>query len=427
MIIHVVRRGDSIYSISQQYGVPMDKIISDNELKNPENLVIGQTIVVMNGTVRHTVTRGQSLYSIARRYGVTVNDILEANPQITNPSRISVGQVILIPPKSQKLGSMLVNGYAIGDISDNVLTKTLPYLTYFSIFSYQVRPDGSLSNMYEEPLINKAREQKVASLMVVTNIVEGKGFSSELARTILSSEDIQNTLLNNIVATLQEKNYYGLDIDFEYVYPSDREKYNAFLRKAVAKLRPLGYTVSTAVAPKISATQQGTLYEAHDYPVHGATVDHVIIMTYEWGYTYGPPMAVSPINEVRKVLNYAVTVIPRQKILMGMPNYGYDWTLPFVKGTAARSITNTEAVELAAKVGAVIQYDYTAQAPYFHYYDSQGRRHVVWFEDARSIDAKLRLVKEYGLGGVSYWTINSYFPQNWLVQQSLYDVTKVLQ
>ena len=138
-------------------------------------------------------------------------------------------------------------------------------------------------------------------------------------------------------------------------------------------------------------------------------------------------MAVSPINEVRKVLNYAVTVIPRQKILMGMPNYGYDWTLPFVKGTAARSITNTEAVELAAKVGAVIQYDYTAQAPYFHYYDSQGRRHVVWFEDARSIDAKLRLVKEYGLGGVSYWTINSYFPQNWLVQQSLYDVTKVLQ
>ena len=167
------------------------------------------------------------------------------------------------------------------------------------------------------------------------------------------------------------------------------------------------------------------LYEAHDYPVHGALTDHVILMTYEWGYTYSPPMAVAPINEVRRVLDYAVTAIPRDKIFMGIPNYGYNWTLPFVQGTAARAISNTGAVNLAANVGAVIQYDYQSQAPFFNYYDSDGRRHEVWFEDARSILAKLTLANTFRIGGISYWTIGSFFPQNWLVLSSVYDIIKV--
>ncbi len=111
---------------------------------------------------------------------------------------------------------------------------------------------------------------------------------------------------------------------------------------------------------------------------------------------------------------------------MGIPNYGYDWTLPFVKGTKARALGNVEAVDLARKVYASIQYDYTSQAPFFNYYDSNGKEHVVWFEDARSMNAKLRTANEYNLGGVSYWTIGKYFPQAWLVQNSLFDVKKLL-
>ena len=137
-------------------------------------------------------------------------------------------------------------------------------------------------------------------------------------------------------------------------------------------------------------------------------------------------MAVAPLNQVRHVLNYAVTAIPSRKILMGIPNYGYDWTLPYTPGTAARTISNTGAVDLAANVGAAILFDPVAQAPYFRYYDEQGRQHIVWFEDARSIQAKLRLVNEYNLGGVSYWTIGSYFPQNWLVLRSMYNIRRVI-
>jgi len=425
LVIYVVQPGDSIYDISQLYGISPQKIINDNNLENPNMLVPGQTIVVLTDSVQHTVSRGDSLYSIAKDYGVTLNDLISANPQISNPSKLVVGQVINVPVKGEQLGTIEVNGYALPNIENSVLQATLPNLTYLSIFSYQVRFDGSLSTINDTPLIQAALNAGVAPMMVITNIEEGASFSSELARVILTNEQVQSNLINNIIQTLRAKNYYGLDIDFEYIYPENREDYNRFLRRITSVLRPLGYIVTTAIAPKTNANQQGLLYEAHDYPAHGVIVDHVIIMTYEWGYLYGPPMAVAPINEVRKVLNYAVSVIPSEKILMGMPNYGYDWTLPYTTNSVARSMTNTGAIELAAKVGAEIQYDTKAQAPFFNYYDSQGRKHIVWFDDARSIRARLQLVDTYNLGGVSYWTINNYFPQNWLILNSLYNVKKV--
>jgi spore germination protein len=426
LIIHVVRPGESLFSIGRLYNVPFTKIAIDNELEDPNRLVVGQTLVILEGVRRHTVTPGESLYSIAANYGLTVNELIAANPQITNPALIFPGQVITIPTRTRRLGTIEVNGYAYPNISMEVLRKTLPYLTYLSIFSYEVRRDGSMRAVNDTPLIEAARAARVAPLMVITNLEPGGGFSSDIARAVLANEGVRETLLNNIIEVLQSKNYYGLDIDFEYVYQEDRELYNNFLRRAVERLTPLGFTVTTALAPKTSADQPGLLYEAHDYPVHGALANHVILMTYEWGYTFGPPMAVAPLNAVRRVIDYAVSAIPRDKILMGIPNYGYDWTLPFVRGTRAITLSNVGAVELAARVGAAIQYDQLAQSPFYNYYDAAGRQHVVWFEDARSIEAKLRLVHEYRLGGVSYWTIGRFFPQNWLVLNALFDVRKLL-
>lgn len=426
MIIHVVKPGESLYSISRLYNVPLDKIASYNELEDPNRLVIGQTLVIIEGVRKHVITPNQSFYTIASIYGLTIDELIAANPHIANPSWIYPGQIINIPSKTKKLGTIEVNGYAFPNIDMTVLKKTLPYLTYLSIFSHEVKENGSLRPINDTPLIEEARKANVAPLLVITNLLEGKGFSSDLAHTILSNENLQNTLLNNVIQTLKDKNYYGLDIDFEYIYPKDKELYNNFIEKAVNKLNPLGYFVTTALAPKVSENQKGVLYEAHDYSFHGKLVSHVILMTYEWGYTFGPPMAVAPLNAVRRVLDYAVTAIPKNKILMGIPNYGYDWTLPYKQGTSATTLSNVGAVNLAAKVGAVIQYDNISQSPYFNYYDSNGREHIVWFEDARSINAKLKLVNEFKLGGVSYWTIGQYFPQNWLVLSSLYDIKKVI-
>ncbi|KGM97531.1 spore gernimation protein [Clostridium novyi A str. 4552] len=425
MVIYVVKPGDSIYSIAKNYGMSPDKIIRDNEINNVNHLVVGQSLVLLPEDKKYTVIAGDSLYTIAKKFNTTVQSILDVNPSISSPETLSIGQVIIIP-STRRIGSIEVNGYAYPNINIDVLRKTLPYLTYLSIFNYEVTANGELIDIPDENLIKEARNSGVAPLMVITNIDKGTNFSSDILHSIFNNEEIQQKLINNIVSKLQSKNYYGVNVDFEYVYPEDREKYNSFLAELTKTLNNNGYIVNTAVAPKFRANQPGVLYESHDYPFHGKTVNHVIIMTYEWGYSYGPPMAVAPINEVSKVLSYAVTEIPSKKILMSIPNYGYDWTLPYVKGSAAKTISNTEAIDLAVRTGATIQYDENSASPFFNYYDSLGRGHVVWFEDARSINEKLMLINRYNLGGVSYWTISKYFPQNWLILNSLYDVKKVI-
>ena len=148
-----------------------------------------------------------------------------------------------------------------------------------------------------------------------------------------------------------------------------------------------------------------------------------ILHSYEWGYTAGPPMAVAPLPNVRAVLDYAVTEIPPDKILLGVPNYGYDWPLPFVQGvTRAQSISNQRAIELAIQYDIAIQYDETSQSPYFYYTDTAGTVHEVWFEDARSLSAKLRLIAEYGFLGAGVWNLMRPFSQLWLAADALYDI-----
>jgi spore germination protein len=146
-------------------------------------------------------------------------------------------------------------------------------------------------------------------------------------------------------------------------------------------------------------------------------------MTYEWGYSGGPAMAVSPIDQVRRVLEYAVTEIPSNKIMMGQNLYGYDWTLPFVQGSVAKAVSPQQAIQLAASHHVPIQYDTKAQAPFFRYSDA-GKQHEVWFEDARSIQAKFNLIKELNIRGMSYWKLGLAFPQNWLLIVDNFTVTK---
>lgn len=136
------------------------------------------------------------------------------------------------------------------------------------------------------------------------------------------------------------------------------------MKKLSETLHPKGYYLTSAIAPKTSDDQYGLLYTAHDYEAHGRYCDRVIIMTYEWGYTYSAPQAVSPVDRMRKVLDYAVTKIPSGKILLGFSNYGYNWVLPWQQGRAASVISNTAAMNLAAANFAQIKFNEQAQAPF---------------------------------------------------------------
>ena len=424
MEIYTVKRGDTVWQIARRYSVPTDSIIFANQLQDPDVLSVGQALIIPNREARYTVRRGDSLYAIARGHGVSLQHLIAANPRIADPNRIYPGQIVVIPTGGHPSREIAVNGY-ITDAGDDTLNATLPYLTFLSPFSYRTDTLGNLTPTFRLDTALSAA-QRTANLLTLTNLPAEGGFSSRIAHAVLTDQTAQDALLNNTEALLRQGGWYGVNVDFEYVYPFDRESYNRFLGRLTDRLHRLGYIVVTALAPKLSEDQQGLLYSAHDYAAHGQIVDYVVLMTYEWGYTRGPAMAVAPVNMVRRVLDYATDVIPSGKILMGVPNYGYDWTLPFVQGTSARSLTNVEAVTLAGQVGAAIQFDEMAQSPFFRYRDGDGKQHEVWFEDARSLRAKYALVNEYDLAGVSFWNLNHLFRANFIVLESMFHVEKAL-
>jgi spore germination protein len=147
-------------------------------------------------------------------------------------------------------------------------------------------------------------------------------------------------------------------------------------------------------------------------------------MTYEWGYRLGPPQAISPLDQIKRVLDYAVTVIPREKIFFGFQIYARDWLLPHVAGQEAETFSCQEAISRAVRYGTVIQYDPVAESPFFRYTDEMGRQHEVWFEDARSAQAKFDTVKSYNLAGISYWALGYPFPQNWVLLEDNFTIGK---
>jgi spore germination protein len=473
MIIHVVQRGEVLWQIANRYRVSVSQIVETNELPNPNQLVVGQSLVIPTYNVFHTVKPGEALWMIAQRYGASIDAIIMAN-QITNPSLIYPGTILIVPALRHTIqpGEMLWQiarryettvqaivkanqienpnllypgteliiprqkptivsnafTYHSGTEAERIVGDVAEHLTYLATFAYVIQADGSLVLYMEDDTdaIQAGLAENAVPMMSITNFTVTEA-GVNIAHAVLAGEENRERLLTNILTIMRSKQYKGLNIDFENVSPDDRELYNQFLQLAVDTLHPEGYFVSTSLAPKVSGEQKGLLYEAHDYPAHGRIADFVVLMTYEWGYRKGPPQAISPLNEIKRVLDYAVSVIPSQKILMGFQLYARDWIIPHVLGQEAETFSPQEAIARAVKYGATIQYDPISASPFFRYKDEQGRGHEVWFEDARSAQAKFDTIKDYNLLGVSYWVLGFSFPQNWVLLEDNFTIKKLME
>lgn len=468
MLIHVVRRGETLWQLASLYNVSIDAIQNVNALPNPNRLLLGQSLVIPVPGSIHTIQPGESLWSIARQNNVTVNIILQAN-QIVNPNLLQPGNKLYIPPilhyvqpgqnllqiaklygttveailrKNQIQNSNLiyagsqiliprpkqvieVNAYSYQKDQDaaNSVNEVSHLLTYFSPFAYMIKEDGTLEPFDDDLMLEEAVSKNVVPMLAITNL-SATSTGTNLAHAVLSNPKTREKLITNILQVMDEKGYKGVNIDFEYVPPEDRENYNQFLQLTVDRLHERGYFVSTAVAPKTSGSQEGLLYTAHDYEAHGRIADFVILMTYEWGWMRASPQAISPLNQMRRVVEYALSVMPANKIYLGFQIYARDWKIPHVEGAAAETFSPQEAVRRATQYNAVIQYDEVAQSPFFRYTDVNGQGHEVWFEDARSAQAKFDLAKEFNLRGISYWALGYPYPQNWALLNDNFSIKK---
>ena len=231
-MIHVVRRGDTLYGISRRYGVPVEVLAWLNQLPDPDVLVEGQALLILD--------------------------------------RIPLGNL-----------SVEVNGYAYPFISPWVLEQTLGAVNLLSSFSYGFTTAGELIGP-ETPdpwMLARAADRGVRTALVLTPMdMEGR-FSNVLVNVLLSDRALQLRLLENVERVIEARGFGELNIDFEYILASDRQPFVDFVALAA---RRLPVPVSVCLAPKTSRTQRGLLYEGKDYRAIGEAADRVLLMTYEW-------------------------------------------------------------------------------------------------------------------------------------------------
>ena len=425
MIIHTVRKGESLYSIAAHYGVPLKILLSTNPLPNPNRLSPGQAIIVPEPETVYKVSHGDTLQGIARQFDIPLRTLYRNNPELKGMRALQPGDELIISYKNDNSRRPIsVSGYVYPSVSDDTLDNALSYLSSIIPFCYGFKSSGDLVLLNDERIIEEAKNASVSRVLLFSNLNDKGIFDNTLTSILLNDSYLQDYLLDSLLSLMKLKDYRILNLDFEYIYPEEKELYTDFIKKVYDMLSLYGYKLWVSLAPKTSEREDGLLYYAHDYPKISAIADKVILMTYEWGYSYGDTMAISPIKRIKEVLGYTISVMPPEKIILGIPNYGYDYTLPYKAGSSkSRTLSNVAALSLAYDKKAEIQYDYNTESPFFRYSD-RNTEHEVRFEDARSIYAKLKLAYDNSIYGVSYWNLMNSFPQNFALLNLMFDIIK---
>ena len=428
MIIHVVQLGDTLTSIAESYGISIDSLIINNGIQNPNNLVEGQCIVIVYPQATYMVKEGDTLAGIASANNVTIIELLRNNPFISDREFLFPGESLVIS-YGEKKGKITTNGYANPFIDIAVLRKTLPFLTFLTIFGYRLTRNADVIEPNDEEILQLTKVYKVAPLMLISSLsFEGVG-SEEDVYNILFNEDNVKRYAENILAVLKRKGFYGVSFILSYIIGDIVEIYNRFARIMAERLNNEGYAVFISISPVVDVENNEVSFEKINYSEIAKEANQMVIMNYNWGYYFGPPTPVASISTLQLFIDYLITLIPRDKMNIGLPVIGYSWLLPYLIGiTRANAITYDAAIELALTTGSKIQFDEISQNPHFEYFLGVDipRKYVVWFVDARTIDALLDLVIVNNFPGISIWNIMTYFTQLWLIINSQYDIETII-
>lgn len=275
-------------------------------------------------------------------------------------------------------------------------------LTSIFIFEYHSTKQGNLIKVKENGAIKQAWKKGITPYATLTNISD-KGFDPNLLHNLISNKILRKKLISNIYTLLDRNDLKGINLDLETVKPDDRIYLNQFIRELSTKLHRSKMELLIAMPPK-DADNIPSYYNAYDYKTIGKYVDKMFIMAYNWHWSGSPSGPIAPIQNVRNSLKYAVIVVPRSKLLLGIPQYAYDWPITGEIRTGSAISTQIYIRKMKAKSTMIEMHQHQR-------FDIIGTQHEVWFEDPRSLLAKFHLVKEFKLAGLGCWHIGITMPQ----------------
>ena len=324
---------------------------------------------------------------------------------------LAVLSIVLPPathiPSAQAAPSFVRWGYYVtyDRTSWTTLQAHLGTLDIVSPYFFQLRADGTIEELSDPTADSFLRQSGITVVPMIKNVPRWNDFTPLIADPVQRS-----AVITRLVRLVEERGYSGIHIDFEAVNAGDAPHLTAFMRELAAQLRPRGKLVTQAVVARTSDTPT-TWGGAYDYPALAEVNDYIVVMAYDFHYAGGSPGPVGPYTWVQRVVSYLTTRVPREKLILGIPLYGYDWNV--TAGPPARSVRYDQVRELLRRPGASSGYDETEKEAWIRYTDDQGQQHEVWHADARSVAARVDLALDRGLAGVALWRLGHEDPAVW--------------
>ncbi len=313
-------------------------------------------------------------------------------------------------------------------------------LTTVSPYWYGVRADGQLSPLTgaRDPLL--LAEARAAGARVIPTI--SNSYNGTRIHTILNDDALAAAHLQAIIEEVERYGYDGIDLDYENLYAEDKDRYAAWVKELAAQLHARNKRLTVTVQPKTFHADGWDGPGAHDYRALANAADELRVMIYGWCWKTGcvgsaPPGPIAPIHWMQRVIDYAKTQAPADKIVIGLHLYGYDWQIGATSLNAnqaqlqeacfsppepvafedvtGRALVWAEADALLKSNNATLQWweeddQGLVQEPWFSYDNGQ---HVVAFANADSVEARVQLVEQAGLRGVIFWRLGGEDPALW--------------
>ena len=412
MEIYVVQPADTINIIADKYGVSVHKLVSDNGLINPNALVLGQALVILNPQNTYIVEPGDTLASIAASSNISVLQLIRNNPFLFERSYIYPGESLVINYNTAK--DIQVNGFTYVFLNRDILLRALPYLTYLSIYNYRIIEHANIVEYGDDSdIIQIAKEYNTIPLLMISAFSPTGELDVEGIYELLLSNAQHEKMMNEILQLVRQKEYSGVNLLIGNLTEYNQILYLNVIAKFSEALRNEGYIFMITLSMDYSKnTGDSYAYEKIDYHSISLLVDRMIFMQNIWGMREQPPAPVSNISEIKSFIASVTGKVSPEYISIGKPLIGYDWMVPFHPASSvARSMSLNSTLVLAYDQGAIIHLDEESQTPYFNYIRTNNgapENHIVWFIDARSIRAIDDVIIDYDLIGTGLWNISSY-------------------
>jgi spore germination protein YaaH len=263
-----------------------------------------------------------------------------------------------------------------------------------------------------------AREKRVAVVPLVTN----RGFNQPLMHTVLDSSESRARAIRYLIYYALRDGFRGFQFDYEDIHYSYRDKFSTFFREAAREFHRNRLELSIAVVGRYDDTRNSNSpggYDnwsgVYDYADIGKHADFVSVMAYAEHGATADPGPVAGLPWVTRISEYSARTIGARKVSLGVPFYGMRWeaadpTVPPGRKWRGRSARYPEAAEEMKR--SELRWDETEASPHLSF-DTNGRETELWFENVRSLQAKLALARRMRFHGISAWVMGQEDPGFW--------------